>query len=48
MALKKRAAAFQDILHSARCNCNAPKSPAPAQTPQAAIRFASAMRSFVH
>jgi hypothetical protein len=34
------AAAFQDILHSTRCNCNAPKSGSPAQTPQAAIRFA--------
>ena len=33
-------AATQDILHSARCNCDAPKSRSLAQTPQAAIRFA--------
>ena len=33
-------AATQDIPHSARRNCSAPKSCPPAQTPQAAIRFA--------
>jgi len=38
-------AASQDILHSAVCNCNAPKSGRPAQTPQAAARFAF-MRSW--
>ena len=34
------AAAFQGIPYSGRCNCNAPESRSPAQTPQAAIRFA--------
>ena len=37
---RRSPAASQDILHPARCNCNTPKSGSPAQTPQAAIRFA--------
>ena len=40
LGLIASAARSQDILHSARCNCNAPKSRPAAQTPQVAIRFA--------